>query len=318
MAANPDIKNEDLLAVRLFVTGKDEVQYNHLHASTLLLDLTHSNLVQQHIEIRFDMHDTVYDLRHIIHRKTGTPPCFQHLQIKSAGLVIGEIPQDTNDTFKLGYYSLQHGMTIHCMDLDPYSSSKGGQYEDTTLIEKYSMTDTDYDKRQGTLRDWERKKKLDDPTFTLAKHAKEHREWVEARRQGRMGLELPKGFEYDEVGEVVRIEKYVQPVNVTTQLSPDAPGSESVEGILVNMRCEVQPGGRRGHVAYVGDVPEFTGWWVGIVFDEPVGKTDGCTPKGIRYFEAIPGYGGFVRGKNCKIGDFPERDIMDDDSDDEL
>lgn len=318
MAANPDIKNEDLLAVRMFVTGKDETQYNHLHTTTLLLDLTHSNLVQQHIEIRFATHDTVYNLRHIIHRKTGTPPCFQHLQIKSAGEVIGEIPPDTTDTLKLGYFSLQHGMTIHCMDLDPYSSSKGGQYEDTTLVQKYRMTDTDYDKRQGTLRDWERKKKQVDPTFTLAKHANEHREWVEARRQGRLGLELPKGFEYDEAGVVVRIEQYVQPVNVSTHLPLGTPGSESVEGIQVDMRCEVQPGGRRGRVAFVGDVPEFIGWWVGIVFDEPVGKTDGYTPKGIRYFEAMPGYGGFVRGKNCKIGEFPERDIMDDDSDDEL
>ena len=45
------------------------------------------------------------------------------------------------------------------------------------------------------------------------------------------------------------------------------------------------------------------------------------TKSGKRYFTA-PGdkYGGFVRGKNVEIGDFPEKDIMDelDDSDDEL
>lgn len=319
MAANPEIKNEDLLAVRSYVTGRDEVQYNHLHPTTLLLDLTHSNLIQQHIEIRFDAHDALHELRRIIHRKTGTPPCFQHLQIKSAGLVIGEIPPETPDALMLGYFSLQHGMVVHCMDLDPHSGSKGGQYEDTSLVQKYSMSETDYDSRRGTLRDWERKKREQDPQFTLAKHAREHREWVEARRQGKLGLELPKGFEYEEGGEVVRSEKpHQEPPPVANNTAhPDAPGPDSVEGVQVDMRCEVQPGGRRGRVAFVGEVPEFTGWWIGIVFDEPVGKTDGCTPKGVRYFEASPGYGGFVRGKNCHVGDFPERDFMDD-SDDEL
>jgi len=89
------------------------------------------------------------------------------------------------------------------------------------------------------------------------------------------------------------------------------------------MRCEVRPGTRRGAVAFVGEIPELGtgGYWIGIVFDEPVGKTDGTTKGGKRHFTA-PGsnYGGFVRGKNVEIGDFPERDIMDelDDSDDEL
>jgi hypothetical protein len=187
------------------------------------------------------------------------------------------------------------------------------------------MSETDYNSRKGTLRDWERQKRQHDPHFTLAKHAKEHREWVEARRQGKLGLELPKGFEYNEDGEVVRIEtaSYMELTSPavtkenTANTPDDVPGPDSVEGVQVDMRCEVQPGGRRGRVAFVGEVPEFMGWWIGIVFDEPVGKTDGCTPKGIRYFEALPGYGGFVRGKNCQVGDFPERDLMDD-SDDEL
>ena len=91
-------------------------------------------------------------------------------------------------------------------------------------------------------------------------------------------------------------------------------------GIEVEMRCEVQPGGRRGQVAFVGEVKELDGGhWVGIIFDEPVGKTDGTTPNGKRYFDA-PGsnYGGFVRGKNMTVGDYPERNIFDEDSEDEL
>ena len=60
----------------------------------------------------------------------------------------------------------------------------------------------------------------------------------------------------------------------------------------------------------------------GVTFDEPVGKTDGSvtdkqTKKKKYYFNASPGYASFVRGKNVEVGDFPELDIFDDDSDDE-
>jgi hypothetical protein len=84
--------------------------------------------------------------------------------------------------------------------LNPHSGSKGGQYEDTSLVEKYVMSDEEYAKRKGTLRDWERTQKEKDATFTLRKHAKEHAEMVEVRRLAKLGLDLPMGFEYDENG----------------------------------------------------------------------------------------------------------------------
>lgn len=55
---------------------------------------------------------------------------------------------------------------------------------------------------------------------------------------------------------------------------------------------------------------------VGIKFDEPVGTNDG-TVKGVRIFDCEDGFGSFVRGKNVTVGDFPERDIMDEDSSDD-
>lgn len=229
-------------------------------------------------------------------------------------------------------------MTCHCIDLDPHSGSKGGGYEDTSLVERYVMSDEEYNKRKGTLRDWGRKQKEKDSTFTLAKHAKQHRELMEAQRQAKLGLELPKGFEYDANGTVVRVEDdehdQKENVNVNNNCATGCCdddgkkecefGPETVDGIAADMRCEVRPGNRRGKVAFVGEVPEIGsgGYWVGVVFDEPVGKTDGTTKCGKRYFDT-PGqaYGGFLRGKNIEVGDFPERDIMDEldsDSDDEL
>lgn len=325
------INNEDLLALQSYVTANDARQYSDLHADTLVLDVTHSNLKQRHIEIRFDKHTTIATLRDKIYQQTGTKPHYQHLQFLSspgASPPLFEIPPEQDNNRMLGYYSLSHGITVHCIDLDPHSGSKGGGYEDTSLVKKYVMSDEDYNKRKGTLRDWGRQQKEKDPSFTLAKHAKEHRELMEAQRQAKLGLELPKGFEYGADGKVVRIETIDEEPQMINGSSIEEKkesefGKETVEGIEIGMRCEVRPGTRRGKIAFVGEIVELGdgGYWVGVIFDEPVGKTDGTAKGGKRYFEA-PGsnYGGFVRGKNVEVGDFPERDIMDEleDSDDEL
>jgi tubulin-specific chaperone B len=328
MTNGTSIVNKDLLALKAFIQAKDATQYDDLPSDMVLLDLTHSNLIQQHIEIRFYRSDTLDTLRTRIHQKTGTPHVYQHLQIYSAGICMTEIPPDTDENLPLGYFSLSHGMRIHCLDLDPYSGSRGGKYEDVSLVEKYRMSDEAYNQRKGTIRDWERKQRDRDPTFSLRKHAAQHAELQEARRRAKWGLELPKGFMYDEEGKVIRVEEENKEeessengLQGTTVVAEEEYDITSVSGIEVGMRCEVQPGGRRGQVKFVGDVKELVGgYWVGVVFDEPLGKTDGCTPCGVRYFDA-PGkqYGGFVRGKNVNVGDFPERDIFEEeDSDDEL
>lgn len=323
------VNNDDLRALQSYVVANDTRQYSDLHEDTLLVDITHSNLKQRHIEIRFDRHATISSVRDKIYQQTGTKPHFQHLQFLSAVGIsppLFDIPPERDNTRMLGYYSLNHGMAIHCIDIDPHSGSKGGGYEDTSLVKKYKMTEEEYSKRKGTLRDWGRQQKAKDETFTLAKHAKQHRELMEAQRQAKLGLELPTGFEYDSNGKVVRVETDADqnPVSLEDKENKESEfGVDTVNGIEVGMRCEVRPGTRRGAVAFAGEVSELGsgGYWVGVTFDEPVGKTDGTTKSGKRYFTA-PGdkYGGFVRGKNVEIGDFPEKDIMDelDDSDDEL
>ena len=63
----------------------------------------------------------------------------------------------------------------------------------------------------------------------------------------------------------------------------------------VGDRCEVNPGGKRGEVKFVGRIPAIApGWWIGVQYDEPVGKNDG-TCKGKRFFECPPNFGGFLR-----------------------
>jgi tubulin-folding cofactor B len=348
-ASGVEIRNRDMLSLRHYITSKDSNPYDGMHVSTVLLDLTHSNLLQKHIEIRFDKHDTLDRLQERIHQKTGTPPHFQHLQFKSAGQIWMEVPPDVASQqahFKLGYFfdggmgdaTISMGYEVHCVDLNPNSGSKGGQYEDTSLVEKYVMTEEAYDQRKGTLRDWGREQKAKDDRFTLARHAREHRELADAVRQHKLGLELPMGFVLDSTGKVIRDEPDDDASNTICNhedSNPNGSGDvekgehdeESVLGIEVGMRCQVQPGSRRGTVSYVGLVPELVaggGFWVGITFDEPVGRTDGsitCKEGGGKkqYFVAELLYASFVRGKNVEVGDFPELDLFDEDeSDDEL
>merc|ERR1711933_152462 len=49
-------------------------------------------------------------------------------------------------------------------------------------------------------------------------------------------------------------------------------------------RCEVDPGARRGAVAFAGTVVGMKGLWIGVRLDEPQGQNDG-SKDGKQYFE---------------------------------
>ena len=55
---------------------------------------------------------------------------------------------------------------------------------------------------------------------------------------------------------------------------------------------------------------------MGVKFDEPVGISNGSCG-GISYFTCPDNYGSFVRGKNITVGDFPVRDLMDSDEEED-
>jgi tubulin-folding cofactor B len=333
--AAPDepIKNRDMLALKRYLQAKDSTRYDSLeHTNLVLVDLTHSNLQQKHIEIRFSRHDTVSHLKSRIHLNTGTSPHHQHLVLYDGTTELAQIPDSSDDkteSLPLGYFGLEHGMRVHCIDTNPHSDSANGAYEDTSLVEKYRMTEAEYNARKGTLRDWARKQKQEDPNFSLRRHAERQRAKVEAVKLNKQGLPLPPGFYVDNLGQVeydsdCEKQEQEEGQETTTASQPQASefGPESVEGISLEMRCQVEPGCRRGKIGFVGEIPELpdNGNWVGVILDEPGGQNDGSV-KGVMYMPATPGprYGVFCRPNKVQVGDFPELDdLLDDSSEDEL
>ncbi|KAG5503622.1 hypothetical protein JIQ42_05844 [Leishmania sp. Namibia] len=93
---------------------------------------------------------------------------------------------------------------------------------------------------------------------------------------------------------------------IEAPIGPDEDSYKTeAEGIKVGDRCRCRPGERLGTVRYVGRVAALKpGYWVGVEFDEPVGKTNG-TVKGVTLFECMPLYGGVLRPDQVEVGDFP-------------
>ena len=181
--------------------------------------------------------------------------------------------------------SAGRSFTLHIIDIDPNSSSADGWLEDVSKVQKYEISEEDYNARENTYRKFKEQKLKEDPTWTLQKEI--------AKRSGK---------------------EYKEP-----QQDPEFQAKEA-EAVKPGMRCEVFPGGKRGEVMYVGKCEGLPlGFWVGVKYDEPIGKNDGQV-KGKRYFECAPKYGGMVRPANLKVGDFPpvDDDIDFSDSEEEI
>uniref|UniRef100_A0A2I3HCK6 Tubulin folding cofactor B n=1 Tax=Nomascus leucogenys TaxID=61853 RepID=A0A2I3HCK6_NOMLE len=149
-----------------------------------------------------------------------------------------------------------------------HSGARLGEYEDVSRVEKYTISQEAYDQRQDTVRSFLKRSKL-------GRYNEEERAQQEAEAAQRLAEEKAQA-----------------------------------SSIPVGSRCEVRAAGqspRRGTVMYVGLTDFKPGYWIGVRYDEPLGKNDGSV-NGKRYFECQAKYGAFVKPAVVTVGDFPEED----------
>nr|KAF6411938.1 tubulin folding cofactor B [Rousettus aegyptiacus] len=149
-----------------------------------------------------------------------------------------------------------------------HSGARLGEYEDVSKVEKYKISQEAYDQRQDSVRSFLKRSKL-------GRYNEEERAQREAETTQRLTEEKAQA-----------------------------------DAISVGSRCEVQAPGqspRRGTVMYVGLTDFKPGYWIGVRYDEPLGKNDGSV-NGKRYFECQAKYGAFVKPSVVTVGDFPEED----------
>ncbi|KAL6185713.1 hypothetical protein ACLB2K_041840 [Fragaria x ananassa] len=229
---------------------------------SVLLRVTHSNLKTFSAEIRFSLQSTVEAVKDKLWRKCGTSVNSMSLHLyDDANTKLADL---ANDSRPLGFYSPLDGFRLHIIDLDPSSVTSGGWLEDTSLVEKYTISQEAYEKRDGTFKKF--KDKLASPNTSAPDN------------------KIPDNYMED-----------------------------LCANIKVGDRCQVEPGDKRGVVKFVGRAESLApGFWVGVQYDEPLGKHDGMV-KGSRYFNCPPLHGAVVRPDKVKVGDYPERDPFEED-----
>ncbi|XP_041796955.1 tubulin-folding cofactor B isoform X2 [Chelmon rostratus] len=148
------------------------------------------------------------------------------------------------------------------------SGCQMGEFDDVSKVEKFEISDDAYDKRTDSARSFMKKHRIGHfNEEETAKKKAEHAAQMEKQKA-------------------------------------------AADAISVGNRCKVQVPGqpmKLGTVMYVGTTDFKPGYWVGVKYDEPLGKHNG-TVEGKQYFECENKYGGFVKPLNVVVGDFPEED----------
>ncbi|OSD05379.1 hypothetical protein PYCCODRAFT_1432543 [Trametes coccinea BRFM310] len=214
-------------------------------------------------ERRFDLGLTVGQLKNKLELITGIPVQNQEISVLPSEDAAQPLCILADDEKQLGFYGVHDWQVLKVNDLNP-ATSFTGQLSDTSQVEKFELSETEYAQRQDTVLAYKQRHKI-----------------------GRFA-EQPA----DKPEETLHVD------------------------IPVGARCEVESTEedfrKRGTVRYVGPTEFAKGIWVGIEYDEPIGKNDGSV-KGKRYFECRPNFGVFVKPERVKVGDYPVEEINFDD-----
>ncbi|KAI5475046.1 hypothetical protein MNV49_002071 [Pseudohyphozyma bogoriensis] len=224
-----------------------------------------------HSERRFSPLLSIADLKSKLEIITGTPAQHQSLSLLkgSSGSALQLVARLDDEARTLDEYGATEWMTIKVDNLDPSSQGLSGQFTDLSRVEKFELTNEEYEARSDTVLAYKQRNKL--------------------------GRFAP---------------------------SSETPATPFDPALVPGARCEVSLSDegmkRRGEVKFVGEV-EFgkKEVWVGVMWDEPVGKGDGLV-EGKRYFQTPPFRASFVKPENVRVGDYPELDPFADEEDEEM
>ena len=70
-----------------------------------------------------------------------------------------------DDNLSLEHYGALNGYTIHCIDGNP--NARKGEFDDVSQVEKYVMSDADYDKKEDTYRNFKKRQLAKDPNWKV-------------------------------------------------------------------------------------------------------------------------------------------------------
>lgn len=234
--------------------------------SNVLVRLT-STLNTYEVQKKFARSLTIAEFKCKLELVVGSPAACMELELFGADDQL--LLKLDKDEALLGSYPIDDGCRIHVIDR---SGAKMGEYEDCSKVEKYDISDDQYDKRADSVRSFLKRNKLGKFEENQAKKE-------------------------------------------TEQEQKEASEKALAEAITVGARCEVAVPGQPkkwGIVMFVGRTEFKPGYWIGVKYDEPLGKNDGSV-NGKRYFECLPKYGAFVKPHQVTVGDFPEEDYGLDD-----
>ena len=131
---------------------------------TLKLNATHSQMDMRLQEIRFDTSKTIRQVKEQLERKFGTDAGGMKLELRDTKEQ--PVAEMSDDLQTLAHYQPQNHYTIHVVDES--GSTAMNEWEDVSKVEKYEISDENYAKRGGNIRDFKKKMMAANPNFMNA------------------------------------------------------------------------------------------------------------------------------------------------------